>query len=150
MKVEDRVYVEAPAGVVWRVTVDVERWPDWTPTVRSVARVDEGELGVGSVARIEQPGQPESEWVVRELEAGKRFVWETRRRGLRMVATHELSPRGRGTANLLRLDASGPVAVLLWPVLGVLMRRALTRENAGLKRHCERIAGHPRDEGAAS
>lgn len=143
MIVEHTIHIEAPPDVVWRVTEDVERWPEWTPTVTSVARTDQAPFGRGSVVRIKQPGQPESEWVVTEFEPGERFAWETRRPGLRMVGTHELSPDGSGTKNLLRVEARGPVAVLLWPVLRPLTRRALSDENGGLKRRCEQISARP-------
>ena len=34
---------------------DVERWSEWTSTVTPAKRLDDGPLGVGSQARIEQP-----------------------------------------------------------------------------------------------
>ena len=36
MEVENTIHIEAPPAIVWAVTVDVERWPEWTPTVESV------------------------------------------------------------------------------------------------------------------
>jgi uncharacterized protein YndB with AHSA1/START domain len=140
MTVEHETHIEAPPEVVWRVTADVERWPDWTPTVTWVRRVSEGPFGVGSVARIRQPGQGEAEWVVTIFEPHRRFAWETRRKGLRMVGGHELSSAGEGTRNLLRVEAEGALAVLLWPVLRIAMRKALKDENEGLKTHCEEVA----------
>lgn len=140
MRVEDVIHVDASPEVVWAVTRDVERWPEWTPTVTSVTRVDRGAFGLGSVARIKQPLQPESEWVVTEFADGRRFAWETRRRGLRMTGTHEISPDGAGTTSVLRVEAQGAVAVLLWPLLRLAMRRALADENRGLKARCEEIS----------
>jgi uncharacterized protein YndB with AHSA1/START domain len=140
---EHRIHIAAAPDLVWRVTVEVERWPEWTPTVKSVARVGGAPLGVGSVVRIRQPGQPEAAWVVTAYEPRRRFAWETRRRGLRLVATHELLPEAGGTINVLRLQATGPLAVLLWPVLGFALRLALSRENVGLKQRCEQGVGHP-------
>ena len=140
MKVDDAIYIEASPDVVWAVTVDVEQWPEWTPTVTSVTRVDSGSFGLGSVARIKQPGQPESEWKVTEFASGQRFAWETRRLGLHVTGRHELFPDGKGTTNVLRAEAKGAVAVLLWPLLRPLMRRALSAENRGLKVRCEEIS----------
>ena len=140
MRVDDAIHKAAPPDVVWAVTEDVERWPEWTPTVTSVTRLENGPFGLGSVARIKQPGQPEAEWTVTEFGSGQRFSWETRRLGLHMTGTHELSPDGAGTKNVLRVEAKGVVAVLLWPLLRFAMRRALSAENRGLKARCEEIS----------
>lgn len=147
MTVEDAIYIEAPPDVVWRVTVDVERWPEWTPTVTSVVRVGQAPFGLGSIARIKQPGQPEAEWVVTAFDPAERFAWETRRTGLHMVGTHEISPEGAGTRNVLRVEARGPLGVLLWPVLRPAMRRALSEENGGLKEFCEQRVARARATG---
>jgi hypothetical protein len=49
----------------------------------------------------------------------------------------EMRADGAGTVDTLRLDARGVVAALLWPLLRRQIRRALERENAGLKKRCE-------------
>jgi hypothetical protein len=118
------------------VTTDVERWPEWTPTVTSVRRLDSGPLRLGSVARISQPMQPVADWTVTEYKEGRRFAWDTRRAGLQMRGTHELHPDGAGTRNVLHLDAHGALAVILWPVLAPAIRRALNAENRGLRTRC--------------
>jgi hypothetical protein len=144
MTIENTIQINAPLEVVWRVTADVERWPEWTPTVTSVRLIGGGPIGPGSVARIKQPAQPESEWRVTVFEPGRRFAWETRRRGLRMVGLHELEVAGAGTTNTLRVEAEGALAVLLWPVLRLALRQALADENRGLKQRCEaEVAASP-------
>jgi hypothetical protein len=140
MSVDDAILIEALPDVVWDVTLEVERWPEWTPTVTSVSRVGSGPLGPGSVVRIKQPLQPESEWTVTAFDPGRRFGWETRRPGLHMSATHELYPEGAGTRNVLRVEARGALALLLWPLLRPAMRRALAEENRGLKTRSETLA----------
>ena len=137
MTVTDTVTIDAPPAVVWAVTEDVERWPEWQPTVTSVRRLDAGPFGPGSTARIKQPAQPEATWTVTEHAPGVRFSWTTRRRGLQMTGTHVLTAAGTGTRCLLRVEASGPLAALLGPVLRRAFRRALAEENRGLKRRCE-------------
>lgn len=137
MTVQHTIYIEASPDVVWEVTEDIEQWPAWTPTVTSVTRAGEGALGVGSVARIKQPGQPEAEWTVTEFVPNERFSWGTRRPGMKMAAAHVLTPEGTGTMNLLQVEVTGILAVLLWPVLRVAVQRALTQENQGLKARCE-------------
>ena len=137
MRVAHAIHIDAPPEVVWATTIEVDRWPEWTPTVTSVTRLDSGPLERGSRARIEQPLQPAAEWVVTELVPGRMFSWETRRRGLHMIATHELLPEGGGTRNVLRVDVEGILALVCWPLLRLAIRRALGEENRGLKRRCE-------------
>lgn len=140
MNVENEIHIDTSPAVVWAVTRDVERWPEWTPTMTSVKRVGEGPFGLGSRARIKQPGQAEADWVVTEFAAPRRFAWQTRRAGLRMTASHEITAEGEGTRNTLRIGAEGILALLLWPLLRPAMRRALAQENRGLKSRCEQNA----------
>lgn len=137
MTLEDTIHIEAPADVVWAVTEDIERWPEWTPTVTAAHRLDDGPLGIGSRVRIKQPVQPESDWTVTEYVHGHRFAWTTRRSGLRMTASHEVCRHEPGAANVLRVDVSGVAAVALWPVLRIAIRHALAQENRSLKARCE-------------
>ncbi len=137
MKLENVIHIHATPQVVWEVTADVERWPEWAPTVKSVQRVDQGPFGIDSVALIKQPGLPEARWSVSEFRPGECFTWETRIRGIQMRATHELSATETGTKSLLRVELSGLVARLLWPFMRASIRRSLKQENRGLKRRCE-------------
>lgn len=140
MKVTDAISIEAPPSVVWQVTQDVERWPEWTPTVTSVRLLGNPPLQLGSVALIKQPMQPESEWVVTEFAAPHRFVWETRRVGLRMKGSHDLETLPGGTQSTLAVEARGLLARLLWPLLRPAMKKAIATENRGLKARCEQLA----------
>ena len=48
-----------------------------------------------------------------------------------------MSPHDGGTRSVLHLEMSGPVAALLAPFVRRSVRRALERENSGLKARCE-------------
>lgn len=140
MIVTHTVDIAAPADLVWRVTCDVEKWPDWTPTVNSVRLLGEPGLRLGSVAVIRQPLQPPARWTVTEYVEGQRFAWMTQRRGLQLIGIHDLQATAGGTRNRLELHAAGPLATILWPLLRWLTSRALAAENAGVKTHCEQLA----------
>lgn len=137
MIIEDIIYIEAQPNKVWDVIKDVEFWPEWSPTVTSVIRLDDGPFKLGSKAKIKQPGQPNSGWTVTEFIPGKRFVWETWRVGLHMRAYHEIETEGKGTTHANRLEATGIIAILLVPIFRSTIRRTLSKENLGLKTKCE-------------
>ena len=142
---ENVAQIDAPQSVVWNVTVDIESWPQWTPTVRRLQRLDEGPFVCGSAALIQQPGLPEAKWVVTQLIPGEGFTWESRVLGMRMIGTHQLASTKTGTQSLLRLQMSGLVARLLSPLLRIPARRSLEQENAGLKAKCESLVGEQRE-----
>lgn len=137
MKLENAILIAAPRSVVWNVTLDVEGWPQWAPTFQSVKRLDAGPFAVGSTALIKQPGLPLARWTVTALTPGESFTWESRIRGIQMIATHELTTQQTGTQSLLRVELRGLVAFLLWPLICMSAKRSLKRENAGLKLKCE-------------
>lgn len=140
MKLENQKLIDATKSIVWSVTVDVERWPQWTPTAQTVKRLDQGPFDVGSEVLIKQPGLPEAKWRVTMLTSGEGFTWETWIRGIRFVASHELITSGVGTSSVLRIEMFGFVASLLWPFIRGSAQRSLEKENAGLKAKCEALA----------
>ena len=68
MKISIIETMDASPSTVWRVMRDVERWPEWTPSVTSVTRLDDGPFAVGSRVRMKQPRLPVNELTVSELE----------------------------------------------------------------------------------
>lgn len=74
MTVVHTIHIDAPSEIVWAVTADVERWPEWTPTVTSASLLDDRPLGLGSVACLKQPGWAASEWRVTDLKPGESLL----------------------------------------------------------------------------
>jgi uncharacterized membrane protein len=141
MRYDSTVTIEAPADVVWRLTVDVTNLPALTPTMTRVVRLDEGPMHVGSQARIKQPRQPEAVWTVTRLEEGHEFVWRTQRMGLTMTASHHVERLGDRSRNTLALDVDGRGASLFGWFLGRNIRKALETENAGFQTRAEELSG---------
>jgi len=131
------VEIQAPPSTVWAVTIDIEAWPSWSPTMDEVTRQDPGPLEVGSAAVIRQPGLRRATWVVDELDPERTFVWYTAQPGLRLIATHRLSPTGTGTAVELEAEMHGVMSRLLWPAARRTVRDFLDQEAAALKVRCE-------------
>ena len=68
MGLERIIDIDASREKVWTVMTDVERWPEWTASVTSVALLDEAPFNVGSHARIHQPRLPVAVWTVTAFE----------------------------------------------------------------------------------
>ncbi len=138
MRIEHSIDIAAPVERVWDLTVDVESWPEFTPTITRVQRLDAGQLTIGSKARIKQPAQGERTWTVTTLEPKQRFAWATKFMGLTMTGGHQLTPTATGMRNTLSVEIDGVLA----PVLGLFIRgpirSAITQENEGFKRAAER------------
>jgi hypothetical protein len=128
--------VAAPEKV-WAVISDVERWPEWTPSVRSIKRYDAGPLAIGSRARIEQPKLRPADWEVTRLEKDRGFDWVTRTPGLVVTGGHWIEPVPAGS----RVTISIRLAGLLSPLVAWLARKLnasyLDLEATGLKTRCE-------------
>jgi uncharacterized membrane protein len=113
-------HMSAPAPDVWAVLSDVARWPEWTPTIDSVRRFDDGPLVLGSRAEVHQPRLPKATWEVTELVPGRSFTWEATGPGMRTIGRHEVvadGPDDRGALVTLGIEQRGPmgaVAALMW------------------------------------
>jgi uncharacterized membrane protein len=139
MRFEATIDVAAPAERVFGVYSDVEHWPDWTPSVTSVERLDQGPLRVGSQARIKQPRLPVAVWEVTELVPGRSFTWVARGPGVVTTGSHVVAPAAGGdrSAVTASLEQGGALGSLLGLLTKGLTNRYLDMEVRGLKAHCE-------------
>jgi hypothetical protein len=136
---EYTTHIQATPQAVWDTLLAVEHWPQWTPTMKRVERIDRGPFGVGSRARIWLTGMPRSTvWEVTSLVAQRSFSWRSRLLpGVASLAEHELMVDGVETRLTLRLAWTGVMTEVLSPLLGRTSKRNLEREAEGLKRYCE-------------
>lgn len=138
MDVETAVEIDASSEDVWAVMTDVERWPEWTTSVKRAERLDDGPLRVGSRARLKQPWFPPVVWEVTDLEPARSFSWTAKNVGITSVGEHRITPRGSGAVTVsLSLHQQGPLAPLLAIVTSKLTRRYVEAEAQGLRRRCE-------------
>jgi len=136
MHLEHSLTIAALPEKVWDVTIDIERWPEWTPTMERVERLESGPFRPGSTARIKQPQFPPTVWRVTALTPGRSFTWETRVRGMYMIASHEVTPAPGGCTSTLRLEIRGLLATLLGPLVRRGALRSMAQENSGLRDRC--------------
>ena len=139
MRHEATTTIDAPADLVWRTVKDVEKWPEWTPTMLEV-RLRGDDLRAGSVASVRQPKQPVRTWTVTALNEGRSFTWASAGRWLRMSADHVVTEENGRTTVLLTFALSGPMARLANLLAGRFIRQAITTEAASLKAWCERTS----------
>jgi uncharacterized protein YndB with AHSA1/START domain len=131
------VEIRASPARVWAVMRDIERWAEWTASVRSIHRLDPGPLAVGSRARIRQPRVFPAIWQVTDLEEGKSFSWITRSPGVVVTARHSVETIAGGSRATLSLQFGGALGPLVAWLLRGLNHRYLALEAAGLKRRSE-------------
>ena len=139
MNAQHAVTISAPAGHVWTVYADVERWPEWTPSVTSVSVLDgTGALARGAAVRIKQPRMPGVTWVVTELDAGRSWTWGSTSPGVRTTAIHEIERIDDRTCRVRQLiEHRGALAGLVGRLTRARTRLYLEQEGAGLKRRAE-------------
>lgn len=131
------VDIDAPPHVVWEVMSDVERWPEWTASVRSIRRLDSGPFRVGSQALIRQPRFPPALWTVTAIEPLRSFTWRSGAPGVWVHAHHSLTPTATGTRVRLGLRYRGLLGRLIARMTRGITERYLAMEAEGLKRRSE-------------
>jgi uncharacterized membrane protein len=134
---EIAIDISAPPPRVWSVTSDVERWPEWTESVKSVRRLDGGKFRVGSRARVKQPKFLPAQWEVTEFQDGRSFTWVTRSPGLKATGRHRVDPIAGGSRATLSVSYSGALGGLVAKLLARTTERFLTLEANGLKKRSE-------------
>jgi uncharacterized membrane protein len=139
MDIQATIEISAPPERIWAVMSDVERWPEWTPTVTSVEMLDGGPLRVGARARITQPRLPAAVWTVTALDPGRGFTWQSVVPGLTSVGDHRIDVRGTSTISRVTLTLTwhGWMTPIIRLLFGRLSRRYVHMEAESLKRRSE-------------
>lgn len=118
---------------------DVERWPEWTPSVSAVRRLDDGPFAVGSRALVMQPRLRPATLLVSAFDPPHSFTWGSTTPGIRFSGLHRVEAAPGGGRATLAVDFAGPLAWLVM-LYGGLVTRYVTLEAEGLRRRVE--AGH--------
>ena len=130
MRFDHSTTIQAPPERVWEVFSDVERWPDWTPTIESVERLDAGRIHVGARTRIRQPKLPVAVWEVTELKEGEYFEWVSKAPGIKTTGGHRVV----ATATIIQ---EGPLGRLFGKLYAGLTKSYIATETQKLKELCE-------------
>lgn len=143
MEYEVSIPADTSPEDVWRLFVDLERWPQMTKSMREVRRLDSGPLRVGSEAVVRQPGLPPTRWRVTELEPGHSFTWESAAGGVTTVGSHIVKADGQRAMITLTLSQHGPLAGVLGVLVGRRARRYVSMEAEGFRRTAESVRSGP-------
>jgi uncharacterized membrane protein len=141
MDIVSELLIDADIEQVWALTVDVEAWPSLTPTVTRVERLDDGPFGIGSRARIKQPGMRPAVWTVTRFERPTAFAWQTKVLTVTMTGSHHLEAVDGRCRNVLRVELAGPGQGLLRRLLGRRIQQAIDTENEGFRARAEARVG---------
>lgn len=134
------IEIDAPAGVVWDVFSDVQRWPEWTASVTGLVALDRPELAVGRRFELKQPRMPKLVWAVTELSPGSGWSWEQRSPGGLTVARHDVTAMADGRTQVRQqIVQRGPIGVAVGVLMRRMTRRYLDLEAAGLKARSEQL-----------
>ena len=137
MRYEYTVDIASTPDAVWRVLADIERWPDWTPTMTTVEALDPLPLHVGLRARVKQPGLRPSVLTVTAIDEGQRFLWVAKQAGLTFTADHVVTATPRGSRVRLLAEFSGLLAPVIGAVYGKKTRSYVATEAESLKARAE-------------
>jgi uncharacterized membrane protein len=138
MVIETQVKVDASAEEVWAIVSDVERWHEWTPSIKSVLLLDPKPLHIGSRALVEQPRLPRAIWQVTRLIRDQGFDWEAKSLGAHTIGEHWIAPDPQGGVNVvLRVRQTGWLAWFFRRWIGRITRDYIALEAKGLKLRCE-------------
>ena len=131
------VDIAAPPETVWALMSDVERWHEWTASIRRVRLFRARPLAIGSLALVQQPRLLPALWKVTAVEPGRRFVWETTAPGMHITGEHEVEPAAGGAHATLRIRYGGAIGRWLADRIRDLTCQYMEYEATGLKQRSE-------------
>ena len=131
------ITIAAERRDVWNVLKEVKRWPEWTPTIKSVVALDNDALMPGRRYRVKHRGLATAVWKATEVDPKKGFTWETRAIGLRLTASHNLEGI-RPTAVTLVFALAGPLARFVAALARKKIEKYLELEAESLRRRVEK------------
>ena len=139
MKFSTQIEIQAPVKVIWNIMLQVERWHEWTPTIKSIKKLGTDGFGTNTKLLIQQPKLPTAVWKVFEMKPEEGFSMSKGNLFLKIVAAHILQPGSNGTVVSLSLDFSGIFGKLVAKRYQQMMEGYLSIEAACLKKEAERV-----------
>ena len=124
--------IPAPVERAWEVMSDVDRWHEWTPSIRAITRLGDAPLAVGTKVVVRQPKFPPALWTVTDVQPGRSFTWVSVAPGMRVTGTHTVEPTAAGSRARLSLKYEGPIGRLFARMTKGVTVRFMDHEADGL------------------
>ena len=67
--------IDAPASLLWDLLTDVERWPEWGPSVRAATIVGD-RVESGATGTLTPAVGPDFSFEITDVEPGVRWAWK--------------------------------------------------------------------------
>lgn len=140
MRHEVSISVNATPERAWAVMKDVERWPEWTPSISKVELLQPGEVQVGSKVKITQPKFPTAVWTVTKVEPNRYLEWRSTAPILTSTGEHRIEPEGDGVRLTLAIEQTGLFVPILKLFYVKTILQYLDMESKGFKARAESAA----------
>ena len=114
-----------PAGDVWDSYVRPQRWPEWSPQIRSVDYPAET-LRPDTTGVVRGPAGLRVDFRIVDVDASgpvRSWSWAVSALGVRMDLRHTVEETGTGTRTGLTVRGFAPAVVLYLPVASLALRR---------------------------
>ena len=110
-KFSSSLEIDAPPDKVWALVNELEEWPQWIPSIKSIEKLSEGPLGIGSQIRVTAKSTFTVSLLmtITEFVPGQRAVLQGKALGTKMTRYYTFEPVNQGT----RLTVGGEVSGLL-------------------------------------
>lgn len=136
MRFANTVETRAPAGRIWALWTDVERWPAWD-TELAAASLD-GEFAPGAAGSLKPRRGPSSRFVISALEPREGYTFTTRLPLCELNVKRFLASEDGRTRFTHEVWFAGPLAFLFNRLLGPGYKRALPEVMENLRKIAER------------
>ena len=131
-KTEHAIETSAAPEIVWRLFRDVAGWRRWNAGVERIEL--DGPFAAGTWFTMVPPGQEPLRSRLIEVREDQGFVDETRLDDLVVTVAHRIEPRGAGSRVVYAVEAAGPGAEEIGPMISADFPDVL----AALKAEAER------------
>ena len=67
--------IDAPATVLWSLLTDLDRWPEWGPSITS-ASIDGDTMGLGATGVVRTIAGVDLKFTISEFDDGRSWAWK--------------------------------------------------------------------------